>query len=233
MSPGGRGGPPKIAPNCAAAGSATTPGSAATAMSSSLCRTIKTPGDSAAGDCTPDRGSGWLTRGIRRAKGGRGTRNRSPAVERTPVSGRLPPARHPCLVIACRLRPAALRKRRAARALRRRRAGHVRPVRFLPAMRAVLLLGRRRIHGVMHPPMPRRADLRGFGIIAVDHPAPFEAERWIDLAALGTIIAIAEFILADELAIQRSPHLCAEGLAVPPGEDACEEGLDFHAFAEG
>src|SRR5262249_6740132 len=76
--------------------------------------------------------------------------------------------------------------------------------------------------------MPGRRNHRGFGVTIVDHPAPLEVERRIDLAALGAVIAVAELILADELAIERGPHLRAEGLAIPPGEEAREEGRDFH-----
>src|SRR6185436_20892406 len=90
------------------------------------------------------------------------------------------------------------------------------------------LVGRRHVDGVMHPAVPGRADLRSLGIAAVDHPAPLEAERRIDLAALGAVIDVAEFVLADALAIERGPQLRAERLAVPPSEKAQEEGLHFH-----
>src|SRR6185503_4901527 len=135
---------------------------------------------------------------------------------------------HPRLVVAGRLRAAALRQGRAGRALRARCAGQVRPVRLLPGPGLVRFLGRRRVHRMVHPAVPGRTDLRGFRLIVVDHPAALEAERRIDLAALGAVVAVAEFILADELAVKRGPHLRAERLAVPPGEEAREEGFDFH-----
>src|SRR6185312_7823164 len=61
---------------------------------------------------------------------------------------------------------------------------------------------------------------------AVDHPSPLETKRRIDLAALGTVIAIGEFVLADKLAVERGPRQRAEGRAVPPGEEAQEKS--FH-----
>src|SRR5947209_11683514 len=103
-------------------------------------------------------------------------------------------------------------------------------MRLFPGPRPVRLIGRRRIHGVVHPAVPGRADLRRLGIVAVDHPAALEAKRRIDLAALGAVIAVAELVLADELAIERGPHLRAEGLAVPPREAAQKECLDFHGW---
>ena len=39
----------------------------------------------------------------------------------------------------------------------------------------------------------------------INDPTALDAERRINLAALGPIIAIAEFVVADELAIKRSP----------------------------
>src|SRR3954447_17696161 len=109
-----------------------------------------------------------------------------------------------------------------------RRPGRVRAVGFLPRPRLVSFLGRRRVHDVMHPAVPRRADHRSLGVITIDDPAPLEAEGRIDLAALRSVIPVAELILADELAITERPQLRAEGLAVPPGEDAREECGDFH-----
>src|SRR5262249_37950608 len=50
-------------------------------------------------------------------------------------------------------------------------------------------------------------------------PAPLEAERRIDLAALGAIIGVALLVLADPFAKPPRPQLRAEGLAVPPGEE--------------
>src|SRR5712691_10784960 len=79
---------------------------------------------------------------------------------------------------------------------------------------------------MVHPAVPRRRDGRGFGGAVVGHPAPLEAERRIDLAALGAVIAVGELVLADELAIERGPKLRAKSLTVPPGEKAQEKG--FH-----
>src|SRR4051812_16190767 len=106
-------------------------------------------------------------------------------------------------------------------------------MRLLPRVRLVFLESRRRIHDVVHPSMPCRADLRGLRVAVVDHPAPLEAKRGIDLAALGAVINVSEFILAHDLAVERRPDLRAEGLAIPPGEDAREEGFDFHGSPQG
>src|SRR5258708_4848364 len=119
-------------------------------------------------------------------------------------------SRRPRLVVAGRLRAAALRQGRSGRALRPRRAGHVGPVRLPPRPRRDLLLGRRHVDGVVHPAVPGRADRRGLSIAVVDHPAALEAERRIDLAALGAEIAVAELVFPDELAIEAGPHLRAE-----------------------
>ena len=42
------------------------------------------------------------------------------------------------------------------------------------------------------------AGFRGFSIAVVDHPAPLEAERRIDLAALGPVVAVALLVFADD-----------------------------------
>src|SRR6185312_1269312 len=56
------------------------------------------------------------------------------------------------------------------------------------------------------------------GVTIVDHPAPFEAERRIDLAPFGTEVAVALLVFADQLTEPPGPKLGAEGLAVPPRE---------------
>src|SRR6202158_4267586 len=138
-------------------------------------------------------------------------------------------ARLPGFVIAGGGRAAAGFERRARRPVGVRRAGEIRPVRLLPLARLVVLLGRRHVDGVVQPAVPRRRHARGLGDAAIDHPAPLEAEARIDLAAARAVVAVAEFVLADELAVEPSPQLRTEGLAVPPGEKA--EPKRFHAFA--
>src|SRR6202030_1253594 len=59
-----------------------------------------------------------------------------------------------------------------------------------------------------------------------DHPAALEPEHRIDLAAAGPVIAVAEFVGPDELAIGPGPQLGAERRGIPPGEDAQQKGLD-------
>src|SRR5882757_3003839 len=121
MSAGGRGGPPKIAPNCAATGDTATGAkpSAPNAMSSSLCRTMSRP---AIRPRAYARTEERLVNTGNTAGKGRATALR-PLVLR---------AWQPRLVVAGRLRAAALRQRRAGRALRGRCAGRIGPVRLLP-----------------------------------------------------------------------------------------------------
>src|SRR6266571_3693364 len=135
-------------------------------------------------------------------------------------------ARRPGLIIAGRGVAAVLGERRAGRAIGLRRAGEIRPVRLLPGPGLHNLLGRRHVDGVMQPPMPARRHLRGLRIAVVDHPAALEPERRVDLAAAGSVIAIAELVGPDRFAIGPGPQLGAERDAVPPGEEAQQEGLD-------
>src|SRR5437667_3576681 len=135
-------------------------------------------------------------------------------------------ARRPGLIIAGRGVAAVLGKRRAGRAIGLRRAGEIRPVRLLPGPGLHNLLGRRHVDGVMQPAMPARRHLRGLRIAVVDHPAALEPERRVDLAAAGSVIAIAELVGPDRFAIGPGPQLGPERGAVPPGEEAQQEGLD-------
>src|SRR5262249_18629144 len=82
-----------------------------------------------------------------------------------------------------------------------------------------LFLRRRRVDRVVQPAMPGGRHDRSFGGAVVDHPAPLVTERWIDLAAPGAVIAIAELVLAHELAIERGPHQRAEAPPDPAGKE--------------
>src|SRR4051794_39202846 len=113
------------------------------------------------------------------------------------------PARDPGLVVARGFRPAALRQSRTGGTMRPRRAGEVGPVRFPPRARHDRFLRRRHIDGVMNPAVPRWRHARSFDHAVVDHPAPLKPERRIDLAALGAVVAVAELVLAYELAVKR------------------------------
>src|SRR5262249_58589582 len=121
-----------------------------------------------------------------------------------PFGGRAPllPPRRPGLVVAGRLRPAALRQRRSDRAVGAGRAGEIGPVRLPPRPRRDLFLRRRRVDRVVQPAMPGRRHDRGFGGAVVDHPAPLKTERRVGLAPPGAVIAIAELVLAYELAVE-------------------------------
>src|SRR5688572_1416961 len=101
-------------------------------------------------------------------------------------------------------------------------------MRLLPGTRTVIFLGWRHVDCVVQPTVPIRRHARRLGKAVVDDPAPLEAERWVDLAALGSEVAVARLVLAHELAITPGPELRAERLAVPPGEKAREEIFDRH-----
>src|SRR5215468_3120154 len=107
--------------------------------------------------------------------------------------------------------------------MRARRAGEIGSMRLPPGPRRDMVLGRRGVDRVVQPTVPFRRYERGLGGAAVDHPASLEAERGIDLATLRAVVAIAEFVLAHELAVERGPQQRAEGGAVPPGEEAQEK----------
>src|SRR6185437_11172350 len=108
-----------------------------------------------------------------------------------------------------------------------RRPGLVRDVRFFPLTGNVVGFRRRHVGDVVDPAVPARRNPRRLGIAVIDHPAPLEMQRRVDLPALGAIIAVALLVLADELAEPPGPQLRAEGLAVPPREEL-EQEL-FHA----
>jgi hypothetical protein len=84
---------------------------------------------------------------------------------------------------------------------------------------------------VMQPAVPGRWHRRRLGLAVVDYPAPLHQQRRIDLAAARAIVAVAELVRPDRLTETPRPELCAEGLAVPPGESAQEKG--FHLWMTG
>src|SRR6266852_9842800 len=129
----------------------------------------------------------------------------------------------PGLIVAGRLGPAAACQRRSGWPIGRGRARHVWNMRLFPLARLVALFRRRHVDGVVHPAVPRRRDAACLGRAVIDHPAPLEVERGIDLAASGPIIAVALFVLADQLAEPPGPQLGAKGLAVPPSEELEKE----------
>src|SRR6516225_12492265 len=99
-------------------------------------------------------------------------------------------------------------------------------MRLLPRALGFALLGRRDVDRVMHPAVPARRNHSSLGVAVEDHPAAFESKAWVDFTAAGAVVAIAEFVFTDEFAIQPGPHLGAEGLAIPPGEETQKKG--FH-----
>ena len=134
--------------------------------------------------------------------------------------------RRPCLVVAGRLRPAAGGKCRTGRPIRGGGSSHIWPVRFLPRPGLVAFLRRRRVDGVMQPPVPRRRHGGCFRVAVKDYPASLEAECFVDLAATSPVIAVAELVFADEFTVHPGPELCPECLRIPPGEQLEQE--TFH-----
>src|ERR1700756_448725 len=134
-------------------------------------------------------------------------------------------SRRPGLIVAGRLRPAAARQRRARRTVSRWRPRHVWYMRLFPFARLVILLGRRHVHHMVQPAVPAWRNAGRFGEPVIDHPAPLEVQRRVDLAAFGAVIAIALRVLPDQLAEPVGPELRAKGLAVPPGEELQEKLL--------
>src|SRR5262249_7386437 len=133
--------------------------------------------------------------------------------------------RRPGLVVAGGLGPAALGERRAGGAVGARSAGEIGAVRLPPRPRRHLVLGRGTGDRWVQPAVPGRRPGRGFSHAIVDHPSSLVAERRIDLATLGAVVAVAELVLADEFAVERGPGQRAERRSVPPGEKPQQEIL--------
>src|SRR6185437_1660189 len=150
-------------------------------------------------------------------------RCRSRAAKRWQGSGR-----GPGLVIAAAGLAAPAPQRRALGADRPRRAGRVAEMRYLPGAHLVSLLRRRHVDGLMQPTVPTRRRHRGFRHAVIDDPAALEAEPGIDGAALAAVIGIAEFVMADEFAMDTGIAQRVERRAVPPSEHPQQIQLDRH-----
>src|ERR1700739_3005437 len=100
-------------------------------------------------------------------------------------------------------------------------------MRLLPLARLVAILGRGGVDDMGDPALPPARNAACLGKAVIDHPAPFEMQRRIDLAAAGPIVAVALLVLAHQFAEPVGPELGAESLAIPPGEEF-EQEL-FHA----
>src|SRR5262245_19560982 len=101
-------------------------------------------------------------------------------------------------------------------------------MRLPPQPRRHLIGGRRRVYGMVNPAVPSRPDDRGLRQTFVDHPAPLEAEHWIDSASLRAVIAVAIFVFAHQLAVTGGPCERIEGRAVPPGKETDQEFPHSH-----
>src|SRR5882757_3749493 len=98
-------------------------------------------------------------------------------------------------------------------------------MRLPPRPRHNFLKCRWKVDGVVKPAVPCRGHHRGFRNTMIDHPAPFESEAWINLAAFGAVISVAQFVDAHVFAIAMRPQLGAKRLAVPPGKELEKEVL--------
>src|SRR6476469_6140425 len=106
-------------------------------------------------------------------------------------------------------------------------------MRLFPFARLIALFARRDVDGVMQPAVPGRRHARCFRIAVIDHPAPLEAERRIDLAPPGTEITVALFVHANQFAEPPGPQLRAKSLAVPPCEQFEQKELHRRGRFEG
>src|SRR5215469_2440443 len=123
--------------------------------------------------------------------------------------------RRPGLVVAdgAGARPAF--QHRTGRAIGGRRAGQIRLMRLLPRINRLVGVGRYAVGRMVQPSVPHRRHARRVLVALIDHPAAFAAlapaaafERPM---ATFAIIAVAERVGADALALE-------------PGEDACADG---------
>jgi cyclohexyl-isocyanide hydratase len=105
--------------------------------------------------------------------------------------------RRPGLVVAGGFGPAAAGKRRPRRPIGAGRAGQIRLMRLFPFARGVGFVRRRHVDGMVQPAVPGGGHRGRLGIAIVQHPSPLEAERRVDLAALGADIAVADFVGPD------------------------------------
>ena len=81
----------------------------------------------------------------------------------------------------------------------------------------------------MQPAVPAGRRRRAFALAAIDHPAPLEAERRVDLAADRAVIGVAELVVAHDLAEAAGPEAGVHGRAGPPGREAEESRLERDA----
>src|SRR5215469_9018064 len=123
--------------------------------------------------------------------------------------------RRPGLVVAggASARPAF--QHRAGRAIGGRRASQIRLMRLLPGINRLVGVDRHLVGRMVQPAVPYRRHTRRVLVAAIDHPAAFAA--FAPAAALQrpmaafAVVAVAERVGADELALE-------------PGEDACADG---------
>src|SRR5450631_4317926 len=133
--------------------------------------------------------------------------------------------RCPGLIVAGRRRPRVSAQGRARGTPCLRGAGHIWLVRQLPCARRVVFLSWRYVSRVMKPAIPAGRGHGALTLPGINDPAALETECGVDFAT--AVIAIAEFVLANEFAEKQSMQRRIEGFAVPPGENPVEP---FHEF---
>src|SRR5690606_23033024 len=120
----------------------------------------------------------------------------------------------PRSVVAGRLWTAAGAHDRACRPVGLRCSSQVGPMGLLPGTPLIALLGWRRVSRVMEPAVPVRRHQRRFRKSRVDDPAPGLAVR--SDAALLHIVAVAELVLTNELALPPDGEARSPRIAAPP-----------------
>ena len=126
--------------------------------------------------------------------------------------------RLPRFVVARDRLPSVWIEDAAGRPIGFRRTREVGLIGLLPGLSLVGFVGWRHVNRVMQPAVPFRRHQRGFGLGAVDHPAP--------LPVLGLVVDVAEAVLAHAGAVAPGEEAGADGVAGPPGEKL---GQEFHA----
>src|SRR5918912_447050 len=128
----------------------------------------------------------------------------------------------PGLVVAVAPRPLGVAQHAAPRPVGPGRPGRVRLVGRLIGARHVGDLGRRPLQGVVQPAEPAGRHLAGLDLAVEDDPAPLREWR---LGVALAVIAVAEFVLADEFAVVPGPDARPERLGMPPGKELKQEFL--------
>src|SRR6478672_149853 len=108
------------------------------------------------------------------------------------------------------------------------RASEVGHVWFLPFPGFIIISCGRILDAMVDPAMPAGRNYRAFGIAVIDHPTVFR--NGVGDRRRRAIVAIAKFILTDELALSPSIESQTQRLATPPREELLEKFEHYAAF---